>query len=328
MSRPKNIYYGVVNSENSMTELFCNYMAFKPFRTLFLELFLNKEELENFSYNDFQTQYTVELNRCRPDILVSNDDYEILIEVKTSNSGLTDNQPLSYLQHLQESKKENTYLIFLIPKDYKYENEWSEKMNGFMIRFPDSKVKTKIIYWNEIIQAIHNSGLFEMSEKVNDIFELLKSWFEVPKMSFTNREVNNMLTQEIPQILKKLFEIVNVVKDYSGKEFKGRITSNYYEYTVYFQDKNKNDILFFGVWYDIWNEYGIPLCYGVDNGWDDRYLSNFKNRHQKFLEKDGYVLDGINNNILSNENASEEIARLIYNELDMLNRSLKEEDSC
>lgn len=53
-------------------------MAFKPFRILFLNLFLNKDELESFQNNDFQTQNTLELNNFRPYITVSNDAYEIL----------------------------------------------------------------------------------------------------------------------------------------------------------------------------------------------------------------------------------------------------------
>jgi len=321
--RPENIYYGVVNSENSMTELFCNYMAFKPMRILFLNLFLNKDESGNFQYNDFQTQNTVELNNCRPDITVSNDDYEILIEVKTGNSSLTDNQPFSYLQHLHNSNKENTYLIFLIPTDYSYKNEWSTKVNAFKMQFPESKVKTKIVYWNDIIHAIQISELFQMSEKVHDFYELLKMWFEVRKVSFSNTEMNYMFNREVPQIISKLFEIVNAVKNYSGKKLKARITSNAIEYSVYFQDESNNYVLFFGIWYEFWEEHGSPLCYGIDTSWNSNKLSNFKNRHETLIEKDGYYLVSIDQKILTKENASEEIAHLIDNELtELINESL------
>lgn len=301
-----------------MTELLCNYMAYKPFRLLFLHLFLNKNELENFSYSDFQTQNTVELNNCRPDITVSNEDYEILIEVKTANSGLTDNQPLSYLQHLQNSSKENTYLVFLIPFTYSHENEWSVKIDEFRKKFPDSKVKTKIIYWNDIIHAIQKSELFQISEKVNDFYGLLKMWFEVEKVTFSNMEVNYMFKPETPQILNKLFQIVNEVKNYSGKNFKGRITSNDLEYGVYFQDEYKEYVLFFGIWYNFWQEHSSPLCYGIDVNWDSNKLAHFKNRHETLIEKDGYFLAVIDPDIFNKENASEEIARLISSELDEL----------
>jgi hypothetical protein len=320
LNRTENIFFGIVNSENSMTELFCNYMAFKPFRDLFLTLFLKKEELEKFKYRDFQTQNTVEINNSRPDITIANDDFEILIVVKTTNSGLTDNQPISYLQHLQSSIKENTYLIFLIPLNYLHENEWSSKIIEFSKQFPKSKVKTRIVYWEDIIHVIKRSELFQISEKVNEFYHFLKMWFEVQKVTFSKMEVDYMFKPELPQILNKLFEIVNEVKNFSGKKYRGAITSDNLEYSVYFKDENKEYILFFGIWYDFWQEYGSPLCYGIDTKWDSNKLLSFKNRHKNLVSKDGYVVAPIDSEILNKENATEEIANIIYNELERLTK--------
>ncbi|GGD98313.1 hypothetical protein GCM10010911_66390 [Paenibacillus nasutitermitis] len=321
MRRVQNIYYGVVTNENSMTELLCNYMAYKPFRDLFLGLFLSNEELERFEYDHFQTQYTVELNNCRPDIVLSNDEYEILIEVKTSNSGLTENQPVTYLQHLYEAGEKKKFLIFLVPSNYAYQHIWSSKASEFIKRNGLANIQTPTIYWNELIHIIHESELFLLSEKIKDFYDLLKIWFEVKRITFTNSEVSFMFKPEIPSIMNKLFEIVNGVMDYCSKEFKGKITSNDTEYAIYFKDENKGYVLYFGVWYDFWDKHGSPLCYGVCSEWDEQTVKNFENKHKLLYEQDNYLMMNVPEIMISSENCSEKVAQLIYNELAALKKN-------
>lgn len=315
LSRVKNIFYGVVNNENSMTELLCNFIAYKPFRDLFLNLFLPHDESNNFKFEDFQTQFTVELNNSRPDLVVTNEEYEILIEVKTSNSGLTDNQPTTYLQHLYELDKRNKYLIFLVPFGYAHESDWASKVIEFMSSNNESTVQTKIIYWNDLIKAIQKSELFLVSEKINEFFNLLKLWFEIKEVKFSSLEVSYMLKPEIPSIMIKLFEIINEVKTYCGKNFKTKLERSEIEYTVFFKDIDNYDLLSFGIWYEFWIEHDSPLCYGMHIDWNEKKVNHFKSKHKNLIEKDGFLMIPLQRDIFTNENCSEEIARLIYDEL-------------
>jgi len=144
-------------------------------------------------------------------------------------------------------------------------------------------------------------------------------WFEVEKITFTNLEVSYMYKPEIPKTLFKLFRIVDAVKNNSGKSFKITNSNNSEEYGVYFKDNESNNILYFGVWHDFWNEYGYPLCYGVDsNKWSKAFVDRFKSSHEKYFEKNGYILCAINEDTLSKETCSEDIAKIIYDELVML----------
>ncbi|WP_207953387.1 PD-(D/E)XK nuclease family protein [Paenibacillus agricola] len=291
-------------------------MAYKPFRDLFLSLFLNNEELERFEYDQFETQYTVELNNCRPDIVVSNEEYEILIEAKTSDSRLTENQPVTYLQHLYESGEKKKYLIFLVPSNYAYQHIWSSKSSEFTNKNAVTNIHIQIIYWNELIHAIQKSELFLLSEKVKDFYDLLKMWFEVKRITFTNSEVSCMFKTEVPSTLTKLYSIVNAVKGYSGKSFKSKpITSNDLEYGVFFQDKTGKDLLYFGVWYEFWEKHGSPLCFGVFSEWNEQTVTRFESRHEITIEQEDFIMTVVPEVMIRSENCSEEIAQLIYNEL-------------
>lgn len=305
-----------------MTELLCNYMAFKPFRDLFLKQFLDPDELEIFKYNDFQTQYTVELNNCRPDIVITNDKYEILIEVKTSDTGLTENQPTTYLQHLYEAGKKNSYLIFLVPSNYAHEHIWSSKVSEITSKYVHSNIQTQIVYWNDLIHAIKKSELFLVSEKVNDFYQLLKSWFEIKNVTFTNTEVSCMFKAEIPSTLSKLFAIVDEVKKYCSKSFKTErnITINPAEYGVFFLDENGEYLLYFGVWYKFWEIHGSPLCFGVGTDWNEETVHKFVNSTNTYIEYDDYFISVVPHTLITSEDCSAEIAKLVYNQLTVLTK--------
>lgn len=305
-----------------MTELLCNYMAFKPFRDLFLKQFLNPNELENFQYDDFQTQYTVELNHCRPDMVIANENYEILIEIKTSDSGLTENQPTTYLQHLYNSGKQNKYLVFLVPSNYAHEPIWSTKVSEFTSKHAHSNTQNKIVYWNDLIHAIKKSEMFLISEKVNDFFQLLKSWFEIKKVTFTKTEVSSMFKAEIPSTLSKLFAIVDEVKKYCSKSFRSErnMTISSAEYGVFFLDGNGECLLYFGVWYKFWEMHGDPLCFGVGMDWNGETIRKFVNSTNTYIEYDDYFLSVVPHSLITSEDCSEGIAKLIYNQLTVLTR--------
>ena len=116
MDREKNIFFGLIKNENSMTELFCNFLQFKSFRDTVLGLFLEKNELNSIKFEDIDTQCSLPNNKGRPDMIISNDSVKILFELKTEvDTPLTENQPFSYLEYLRTISSKTKWLIFFTP---------------------------------------------------------------------------------------------------------------------------------------------------------------------------------------------------------------------
>jgi len=319
LGRLQNVFYGIVNSENTMTELFCNFMAYKPFRHAFLKLFLD-QGADSISYNDFHTQYTTDVNHSRPDMAVVNDEYEILIEVKTWDTGLTCNQPESYLDSLSISQKYNKCLVFLVPSNYTHLSEWNQRVDAWG-KLGKNKVPVKKVNWDEIISIIEQNDLNLLSDRFSDFYELLKSWFKIEPVIFSSMEVNYMFSSEIPRVITKLYSIIDEVKDHCSQIYNVKKSINNEEYGIYINNReDNNQLLYIGVWYDFWKEYGCPLCFGVDI---DECSKDVVKRFSAFHKDDSVEIDGfrtvcIGKDIIADEDCSKKIISLVIEELERL----------
>lgn len=302
-----------------MTELLCNFMAFKPFRNAFIGLFF-ENNVELFSYDDFQTQFTTDINQSRPDMAISNDDCEFLVEVKTWDIGLTSNQPHSYLDYLKSINKPYKCLVFLVPSNYCHLTEWQRKVEEWT---KDNKcsISIKTVFWDEIINCIEQNDLNIISERFRDFNELLKSWFDIEPVTFNTLEVDSMFSTEIPLILTKLYSIIDEAKDYFSQVYTVRKSMNGEEYGIYIKRReDKANALYFGVWYPFWEKHGFPLCYGVNiDAWSKDIVNKFTTAHKdRSIDFDGFRIAYIDKGILSDEKCSEKIITLIKQELEML----------
>jgi hypothetical protein len=319
LARVQNVFYGVVNSENSMTELLCNFMAFKPFRNAFLRLFF-EDDVELVSFDDFQTQYTTDINQSRPDMAISNDDCEFLVEVKTWDTGLTSNQPDSYLEYLKSVKKRYKYLVFLVPSNYSHLTEWQRRVDKWL-KENKCNISIKTVFWSEIISCIEQNDLNVIGERFRDFYELLKSWFEIEPITFNRVEVNYMFNPEIPRILTKLYAIIDEAKNYFSQIYTVSKSMNNEEYGIYIKRReDKTNLLYLGVWYPFWEEHGCPLCYGVDiDGWSKDVVKKFSAAHKgKTIDINGFRTVIIEKDFLEDEKCTEKIINLIKEELEML----------
>ena len=319
MRRVQNIFYGVVTSENSMTELLCNFMAYKPFRNAFIRLFF-EDESEIISFDDFQTQYTTDINHSRPDIAIINDDCEFLLELKTWDTGLTDNQPSSYLEYLKSVNKQYKYLVFLVPSTYKYLAEWEKRVDSW-VKVNKCKIPIKTIFWDEIISIIKHNDLDLVSERFRDFYELLKSWFYIEPITFSRAEVRYMNNPEIPNILTRLYAIADEVKNHFSQIYLVSKKMNCEEYGIYIKRRtDKEKLLFFGTWYPFWEEYECPLCFGVEI--DDQNKDVIKkfteHNKSKTIDYEGFRIVCIDKDILQDEGCSEKIIDMIKNELEII----------
>jgi hypothetical protein len=316
--REQNIFYGVVSSENSMTELLCNFMTFKPFRNAFVKLFF-KNDSDKVCFDDFQTQYTTDINQSRPDMVISNDDCEFLVEVKTWDTRLTSNQPRSYLEHLKSIKKQYKCLVFLVPSNYSHLSEWQGKVDKWL-KDNNCNITVKAVIWNKIIGIIEQNDLHEMSERFRDFHKLLKSWFEIQPITFNTLEVNYMFTSEIPAVLTKLYAIIDEVKNHFSQIFTISKSMNSEEYGIYFKRRDdKASILYLGTWYPFWEKYGFPLCYGVNiDVWPKDIVKKFTEAHKgETVNFDSFRMAHFEKSILNDEKCAEKIVNLIKAEIKM-----------
>ncbi|MEQ9618810.1 MAG: hypothetical protein RIG61_06520 [Deltaproteobacteria bacterium] len=289
-------------------------------------MFLEKEILDKIEFEDCDTQKFL-YRYGRPDLIISNVDVEIIFEIKISSVTLTNNQPKSYLEYLNKCNQNTKWLVFLIPKDYRHKELWGKGMPGEIkkeewrkrtpIVLPNSNVKTQKLYWNDIIEQLEKHELPSVNQYFNDFVNILKSWFERMPIIFTNSEVKLMFSDQIPQVITKLFKIVDDLRDDLTIEFGNKIKirrplSNNEEYSIYIQDDNNQELLYFGVWYQFWGKYGKPLCYGVDgNEYDNTIVNTFRHSEKEVIEEDGWICSWIDENLIRNEDCQKDISSLM-----------------
>jgi hypothetical protein len=317
-----NIFNNVVKSENSMTELLLNFSSYEIFRNELLRLFLKEPDVETVEYDHLSTQKRLPNGEGQPDFFIQNDKLEILIEIKTDDTGLTNNQPTKYIEYLTTINKEKLILVFLIPSWYKYREEWNKRVDNFKKENKIS-IQTEIIEWESIIGIIDSHDFLNFNQCFVEFLGLMKNWFETKAITFSNAEVTLMYNEKsIPLVMKKLFEIVDKVKDYNSKHTKIWHNKDSGEYSIYFKNNEGKNVLYFGVWFEFWSKYSKPLCFGVSENFPKKYQEIFKKNHPDAIsmvyddDNENWNMAWIDSEILSDErNPALMINKIIEQEL-------------
>jgi hypothetical protein len=300
----------VVKDENSTTEILCNLMKFKLFREKFLGIFIPVELINEISFEDFETQ--VSLNEGRPDIIIENEKNKFIIEVKTGKyTKLTGNQPIGYLNHLLNQKNENKRLIFILPEGYIYEKNINDIFVLFNNEHPSNEIEKQIVYWEDIIRIIESNELHELNPILNEFYKLLVMWYIPEQVTFDYSEIKTMYSSELPDILTKLAKIVD--------EIYGKATSyepNFYmqrkfppdEYGMYFNVAGDKGALFFGIWLSLWKEKKLPICFGVDDSCSEEVKSAFEEQYRgRIIQYSDYKLSWFDESVFSQDDCIDEI---------------------
>jgi len=248
-----------------MTEALAGLLAYKVFRDAFVTMVATKP-YPNLDEDCVETQ--VQIKDCGiPDLLISNDDITILVEVKCSQSrGLTENQPKKYLEWLIQQRTNVKILTLLSPPIYKHMEKYKRR-----IKCVSNGVETKEIAWTDILMLIEDNGLNELNQNFCDFSSVLRSWFVQEPISLNRKELEVIYNQDTPAAIEKLFGIIDGVirhlkQEYDVKESKSRRWwEEDHEYGCYLKLKKK-ETLWFGIWTTLWQEKGIPVSLGVDKG--------------------------------------------------------------
>lgn len=297
MHRGDTIFFKAVKEdENHTTELFCNLLKYDFVRNVFLSFF-NKEQnvnipIENIEYENIDTQTSFGENNKRPDIVIKTNDYKCFFEIKTNkNTDLQDSQLKEYPEELKKSNNKN--LIFITPKNYKHQDSIDklkkEKSFYSIDELEKEKSFVQSFYWEDFIRYIEKTDLIKTNILVSEFITFLKNVIEKQDL-FLTLNLEEMALLQNPKdlivakrLLSKLYKIIDEV----GKKVKEELDINVQkendenEYAFYFKDKDKNYLLYFGLWFSMiensekiegnkdYNNYF--LCYGVYNGDDDDY---------------------------------------------------------
>jgi hypothetical protein len=286
MARENFILYNVLNQEVIFEEYFCNLLSQESFLRKFLDFIATKNDIlknEDIKYKSFNTEQVLQIKNesyGRADIFLDLGDKKIIFEVKNKvYTSLTENQPQNYLKYLKSTVKNvnqdkdyNSYLMFLIPKNYDHINEIHQKWKNY------SGVDKQLFYWEDFVKTLKD----DTDVYVKAFYDFCVYWFDLDKIHFEkdelallNFEGNNMeliKNETLPSLMSKLeLMVIRIGESLKWEQFtvdKGGYTSGF-NYTK----KVKSYNLFLGIDYAMWQQYNQPI---------NIYISNAKDTSKSF----------------------------------------------
>jgi len=318
--REDNIFYNVIRNETSLTEVFCNFMKYKQFREIFLNLVAEKNEVfkklkSHIKFDNFETEKVLDDNLGRADlVLETNEDtyiFELKVEIYTQ---LTNNQPVNYLKFL-DNKNEN--LFFILPKGYIHLSEICTKWNNENTDYSTKTINEKnILYWEDILVAIRKNELDKLNPFISEFCDILDyRWFRYEKITFTTQELELIFSNKkdkgykmleersMPKTISKLFEIVDGVysklENKINKKFDEQRSEFYGHFIKSKQGETSNDLnIFFGVDFEVWENKGYPITIQIfsdsENEDDtielDKQIENLFPEFTKYFNEDGELI--------------------------------------
>lgn len=84
----------------------------------------------------------------------------------------------------------------------------------------------------------------------------------------------------VPRELKMFIEMIEDVSyDYEDVKWSNK---SYYEIGFYHRNKKKKTEYFFGIWYDLWEQYGIPLSLTLS--YDGKAPNQWHDKLKKYIQ--------------------------------------------
>lgn len=304
-----NIFKNISNlsSEDIATEVLKHLLSNSKY-SQFQKLFYNRV-IGQFSTTaelsfELNTQLTFG-SKGRPDLIIYNDEYFILIENKLGSGLSRDNQLLDYGEILNQLKKYEIkkdfltndfnsvgkkYLVLLAPKQ---KIILAEKITLNQIQhntlckyFKSLNVSYISINWESIMSDIGTNDTFQLELK-NFINDYLHE--ELTKM-----DIKLLKEPNLPTAIEKIFSYVSQTRDkLDHPSFKnGRMSQSILSYGFYI--KHKYFKLWFGYNLPLWNSICSPVVLQIRRGWisskDDEILNIIKTLNFNYDNNSEYIL--------------------------------------
>jgi hypothetical protein len=240
-------------------------------------------------------------------ILTFNESKKIIFEIKIKrHTPLTKNQPKAYIDYLEKENRGGIQnLFFIVPKYYAHEEKIKEQYNNNKMS-SEVNPDDHIIYWEEIIHSIEKAELHKLNSFINEFYKFCTSWFINKKIIFSQLEKNMLYATSqkeneeilkmsydtnIPKLITKLVNIIDSIKNDMHKQFKKETDNTFYGYGKDITYNDTKYYLWFGMDYDIWEKYNLPICIQLiiqEDEDEESYLHHINNIPVKRVEEDNY----------------------------------------
>ena len=318
MKHEETIFDGIITNENSFTELFKNFLRFKPFQQAFLKLIDFPFDKDEIVFDNFDTQFSTS-KYGRPDLALITDEIEILFEIKISNTELTKNQPAGYYSYLKSRGEiETKALILIVPEDYHYTSGYTSTLESVKSNY--DKIHTQVIHWEVISKLITDLELEIISPLFQEYSNLLSRLFQLKLIYLNPLNASTMFDKKFPESLENTMEIIdNVYSEFEKQGFSIKWTKerDWAEYGFYFNLPNEESI-FFGIWFDYWKSTGNPVCICLEsaNEKQTKAFNSGVSRSNLSPEKehDGYPTTFIKEHTLRDEDCRTKIC-IVLNDI-------------
>jgi len=250
-----NILESILRLEDNVTEILKNLCFYKLFRENFMEFLEIKEEI---IFDNIYTQIPLNIKNINygiADIYIETEESIYIVEVKTNiYTNLSKHQKMGdYQKYLDNfNKLKNKKVIYLVPKQYK-----------------DNIESKNIKYWEDFITMIKLLELDKLNPYIKDFIDFFNKHLMIENIyKFNNNEINlikgekvNYTNVSIPELMEKLFNIVEEVKDkvnYINTKTNTEQNPNWYGY--YLSHKFKGiDGIWFGIDFELWKNTKNPF---------------------------------------------------------------------
>jgi hypothetical protein len=269
--------------------------AFRELQRLVYELLLRDGVLLCTEARRFRvsTQESVD-RQGRPDLRIEGEDTLILLENKFS-ALFTPNQLPRYRAMIEQAGKRVGVLVLLCPhhKRTGYELDAVAQFAANGIQFPTfgelqnhlltRSIRLVVLTWEELLRVIE-SGNFLISE----LASFIRDRFLV-HVEFTTLEIRRIMSTEIPEMLQKIFTLVERVKgEIGGNGIETGRSSQSMRYFGFNLVKNGTSF-YFGYMFDHWVKYGTPILIQTSPQWEPNQHLN-----EEFLLQSGFVKESDN----------------------------------
>lgn len=302
MPRKRNLFYRIVDNENSFTELFVNILQIDAYRKVLISFF--REQLSDqsidFSFEDITTQMESDGNG-RPDIEIKNNNIHILIENKIDRKReLTDNQENNNYQLIFNcSDNSIKHLFYFVPRYYNHKN------------LIPTISQTSIVEWEDFIEFFKQRVDLKRDIVFDHFTNLCDELFCYKKIELKMEDTEKLITDKSFIKLKGLVDHAYEHLQQQKTCFNIKHICNEAEYCIYIRDNEGKLILYIGIWYKLWEDKNIPLCLLFDETTPKEYKEKYQKEGEIQEYPDGNdIWRSIPFNLTEN-NTTEKIQALI-----------------
>ena len=225
-----------------------------------------QEAVDLSNINPVETQRSGGSGEGIPDLIISGHGFVLVIEIKVKKETVL--QPaqedvyITYTQGLIQDEQMG-FVTFLIPADYHRLGDLKAKSDE-----DDRSGRVRIlppITWNRLVEELGSPEELA-DELVREFYNHLSERFIPKPVKFSTEEVRLMHSKETASGILKLMDIVKKVKDNleSSGVKKTKLQCDDYGYAYYFISSEKV-YFYFGIWWQLWAEHGLPLCVAISN---------------------------------------------------------------